>query len=199
MRQLLAAATVAICALALAACGGGTTTVTVPAGETTEESTVPGVHTVDMTRQQWDAVELGWTKKQVIEQVGKPTDDSTSGDLTSLFYSLTESGEKTVAFALVKNRLVSKTWMETSFTEGTISAAKYAKAADGMSEAEVEKALGPPFERRDEYTSYSEPAMGQNPPGTLQRCFIYQPRNEKFSGAYEVCFGTEGRVNWTYP
>jgi outer membrane protein assembly factor BamE (lipoprotein component of BamABCDE complex) len=198
MRSLLTAFVSLGLILALASCGGGGTTTVTVSGQEGGEIAEGGVDVSEMTKQQWLGVKLGSSKEEVIEQVGNPTSESDLGDLVNLSYSLASPDDASVGFALEDGELVSKVWQEFSYTEGTISAAKYAKVEDGMTEQQVEEALGAPYERSDEFSSYSEPAMGQNPPGTLQRCLIYQTRQES-QRAYEVCFGTAGGVNWTYP
>lgn len=202
-------------ALALAACGGGgTTTVTVQGGE--EETAAPsettaaeetqgteangevvGPEFVEISRDEWLALKLGSTRQEVIEALGPATRESGLGSgLVSLFYSLAQPNT-TISIAIDEGALASKKWIE-EFGGPPISPATFKKAKPGMSEKQVKAALGVPYERDDEYTTYSIPAMGENPPGTLQRCLIYRAP-ARLEYAYEICFGTDGRVNWTYP
>lgn len=194
--------------LALSACGDDETTTTTPSGEqggisspdsTAAEDGTSTTDVVEMTKEKWQAVDLGATREEIIDQVGEPTSESEDDDLVTLTYVLTSPSGTMVGFGIEGGELRDKKWDETTYTGGEISAAEYEKVEDGMTESEVEGLLGSPSTRTDEVTDYSlGPSMGKNPSGTLQRCFVYKSTQES-GGVYEICFSTDGKVNWTYP
>lgn len=180
-------------AIVLAGCGGGGDGDTRQGDEA--DGGGSGVKIAKITKKQWLAVPLGVTEDEVVAKFGEPGKRGQEGEINRFSYWLDPDLESYVGFTFdtETHRLEDKSWTVETSDSRPIRKAQYRQVTNGMTEAQVTKVLGVPWERIDDVSSYTVAERSVAAPGTLQRCFIYTGITAT------ICFDQAGKVNYTYP
>jgi outer membrane protein assembly factor BamE (lipoprotein component of BamABCDE complex) len=177
--------------LTLAACGGG---------DDGDSGDGDGGGGGKVTREQWESVELDATKDEILDEFGEPLSEA---EYEGLSYTASYAGDPQYGgdgdagvdftFNPESGEFNTKSWTETFDSSATIDAGLFAKVSNGMTQDQVESALGQPGVVQDGVTTLSFGVSGQEvEPGTREHCLFYPWRNSDFAGS--VCFDESGKA-----
>lgn len=200
-RLPLLAATICA-ALVLAACGGGDDADDDGGTAASGGEDVPSTEVTHMTYDEWDAIEIGTQKDEIVGQFGEPANQSGSEYSETLSYTIDLANvQASFNFDPDSGELKGKIWsvsrgLGPNSATGKISEADYTRVELGMTEDEVIDLIGEPWETRDEVmTPEYATGTGGNPSGELQHCLEYTPPGKLANAT--ICFDEPGGVvNW---